>query len=825
MLRQFGLGTFGKDLNYSARGLLRAPAFSAVAILTLAIAIAANTTVFSWLDAVLLRPLPGIPESERLVAFESLDERGSFLSTAYFDYRDHNDNLRLVTGIAGSMQPIAFQLGDSDNPQRAWGELVSANYFQVLGVRPVVGRAFPPQEYGEKDLAAVISYRLWQGRFHGDPSIAGKTIRANRRDLIVVGVAPPEFGGCQNGLAFDIWVPIALGPQLKQIDEGALKNRRSRGILGVARLRPGVTVEQANTEAAAFGRQLALRFPQTNAGVVSAMLPLEKAHSGARALMTEPLRILMIMGLVVLLIACANVANLLLARATARQKELTLRLALGANRKRLIRQMLTEALLLSALAALVGIPLSRYAQTALHYLAPPTELPVSIGSTLSVSIFLFTVLVCVVAAVLSGLAPALLLSRTSLIDPLKESGRGGSASTHSHRLRDLLVVGEVALALVAIASAALFARSFQLASAIQPGFDPANVLVSKFYLSPSGYSEPEQRMQFCRRLSERLASTQGVTGAGFAESIPLGFTGGPGCRLEFDGYVPTLGEDMGIGRNMVSPGFFRMMRMPLLAGREFTEHDDVNAAPVMVVNETLVRRYLGGRDPIGQRVRAWGLPFTVVGLVKDSKYRTMNEPPTPFFYVPFLQIYPVKSGYDRGVGFYFRTTGDPRSSTAMLRRAVEDVDSAVGVYDASALREYITASLFAQKLAGRLLSALGLISLVLAAVGLYSVMAYSVSQRTHEIGIRMALGGQRGNIMGMVMGKGLRLALTGLLAGLAVSAGVSRLLAGMLVNVSATDPVILAGAAVFLTLVAMLASLLPARRATRVDPLTALHCD
>jgi predicted permease len=282
---------------------------------------------------------------------------------------------------------------------------------------------------------------------------------------------------------------------------------------------------------------------------------------------------------------------------------------------------------------------------------------------------------------------------------------------------------------------------------------------------------------------------------------------------------------MDISRNMVSPGFFSMMRMPILSGREFTEHDDTSAAPVMVVNQALANRYMQGRDPVGQKVRAWGLTFTVVGLAKDSKYRTMNEPPRPFFYVPFLQIYPVKSGYDRGVGFYVRTTGDPRSSMALFRRVVAEVDPAVGVYDASALQEYITASLFAQKMAGRLLSVLGAICLVLAAIGLYSVMAYSVSQRTHEIGIRMALGGQRGNVMGMVVNKGLRLAVAGLLAGLAVSLGVSQVLAGLLVNVSATDPAILASAALFLTLVALLASLLPARRATQVDPLTALHCD
>ena len=817
--------TLLKDINYAARGLLRSPGFAAVAILTLAVAIAANTTVFSWLDMVLLRPLPGIPQSERLVAFESLDARGAFLSSSYPDFRDHNDNLKLVEGIAGTMQPVAFQLGDSENPQRAWGELVSANYFQVLHVRPVVGRVFQPHEYAERDLVAVISYRLWQGRFHGDAAIAGKTIRANRRDLIIIGVAPPGFGGCQSGLAYDIWVPLTLGPQLKQVDEGALRSRVSRGILSIARLKQGVTVEQANAEAAAFGRQLAAQLPKTNAGVFSAMFSIEKSHTGARSLMTAPLKILMAMGFVVLLIACANVANLLLARATARQRELTLRLAMGANRARLIRQMLTEALMLSAAASVIGIPLSRFAQSSLSYLAPPTELPISIDSSFSVSILLFTILTCVLAAVLSGVAPALLLSRPSLVDPLKEGGRGGSAGAHSHRLRDLLVVGEMALALVAIASAALFARSFELANAISPGFDPANVVVSKFYLSPSGYPEREQRVQFCRRLSERLASARGIAGTAFAESIPLGFSGGPGCELFFDDYVPALGEDMDIKRNMVSPGFFQMMRMPILAGREFTEHDDANAAPVMIVNQTLVKRYMRGRNPIGSKIRAWGLTFTVVGLAKDSKYRTMNEQPSAFFYVPFLQIYPIKSGYDRGVGFYVRSSGDTPNATAILRRAVADVDPAVGVYDASALKEYITASLYAQKLAGRLLSVLGLISLALAAVGLYSVMAYSVSQRTHEIGIRMALGGQRGNVMGMVVAKGLRLTMAGLLAGMAVSLGTSQLVAGMLVNISPSDPAILAGAALFLTLVALLASLLPARRATRVDPLTALHCD
>jgi predicted permease len=486
-----------------------------------------------------------------------------------------------------------------------------------------------------------------------------------------------------------------------------------------------------------------------------------------------------------------------------------------------VRQLLTESLLLALMGVLASAPLTMWTVQALGFLVPATGLPVALDVEMNWDIFAFTMLLCVVVCVASGMVPAFHTARAGLTDALNEGGRGGSAGRGSQRLRGLLVVSEVALALVAIIGAGLFARSFQLARQIHPGFDPSHVLVSNLALSPAGYSIPDLK-QFCFRLRQSLESQPDIVGVTFADHVPLGFDTGPWEELDIEGYEKGRGENMQIYRNVVAPGYFKVLGIPLLVGRDFTEQDDLSkpVKRVMIVNETFARRYFGGGYPIGRKVHGWGEWFTVVGVVKDSKYHTPNEAPRPYFYVAFRQVYRA----DQGIAVYVRAGGDPNQAVGTLRRAVRAMDPNVSVYDAMPLTEYISASLFVQKIAAWLLGVLGMVALVLAAVGLYSVMAYSIGQRTHEIGIRVALGAKSRDVLGLLVRQGMGLTLAGLVVGVLSAAAVMRLAAGLLVNVSATDPLIFGGAALFLAMVALAASYVPARRATRIDPNRALRC-
>ena len=815
--------TLWQDLRYGIRILKSSPAFTAVAVLTLALGIAASTTVFSWIDSVLLRPLSGVGDGERLVAFESTQPDREGHNVSYRDFRDYRDNLRLLSGLAVSEQEHDFSVGEGEHAERVWGELVSGNYFDVLQVRPVLGRFFSPEEQGDKPGAypvAVIGERLWRSRFHADPRVVGRTLRVNRCQLTVVGVAPRNFYGITRGLAFEMWVPAMMGPQLALVGAHELDERRARGWQAIGRLGGGVSLDRARAEVAALAGQMERENPKTNAGVSATVFLQPYGHTGAQDLLRAPLELLLAMCFVVLLIASANVANLLLARSAARQKELAIRMALGASRRRVARQLLTEALLLAGLAGLVCAPLTAWARQALSVLAPASiDLPVHVGLETHNATLAFAVLISIAAALLSGLSPALHALRSDPSDDLKEGGRGATSGAHSHRLRGLFVASQVALALVVLVGAGLFIRSFRAAQAIDPGFDARHVLVSQFQFSSAGYT-PEQRMQFRFRLRERLESAPGIVGASYADRIPLGFGLGPSSDLEIEGYVPRQGENMTVGRERIGPGYFRTLRIPLLEGREFTAHDDESAPPVIVVNQSFARRFFAGANPVGRKVYVWGTWNTVVGLARDCKYYTLSEAPRPYFFVPMEQ-----QDTDKAVDFFVRTAGSSDQALRALRREAAAIDPEVGAFEAMPLAEYIGAPLFPRKVAASLLAMLGALSLLLAAVGLYSVMAYSVSQRTNEIGIRIALGARAGDVLGMVMRRGMLLTAAGLAAGLIAALAGARLVGRMLVNVSASDPPIFAGAMAFLGLVALAASYLPARRATKVDPMTALRSE
>ncbi len=811
---------FVNDLRYAARQLRKSPGFAAVAVASLALGIGANTAVFSWIDAILLRPLQGVDE-RGLVAFETLAPSGESVTNSYPDFQDYRDHLRLLSGLAMAY-PAALGLGDRDHVDRVWGEMVSGNYFAVLGVRPQLGRVFLPEEHGDKPNAypvAVISDALWRRRFQADPAIAGKVITVNSHPLTVVGVAPPAFLGTTPGLAFDLWIPAVMRPEINGIGEWMLRDRKTRDLRGVARLRPGVRLEQARAEIAGLAREMARAHPYENGGISATVLPLGQA-TGAPRLLRAPLQILMAACGALLLIICANLANLLLARAVGRRQELGVRVALGAGRLRLARQLLTESLLLALLGGLLGVPLSLALGRSLQSLLPASNLPLHLALRLDAKVMAFTLLLAMGTALLAGLYPVLHTWRGSLHAALVEGGRGGSATVGTRRTRSLLVIGEVALALVTLIGAGLFARSFESARRIDPGFDAARVLVAQFYLDTSGYTLPE-RKQFCLRLRERLQSSPGVTAVAYADSVPLGFAGGSWEDLKVEGYVPRRDENMKILRNVVAPGFFALLRVPVLAGRDFTELDDEKSLPVMIVNQELAARFFAHREPIGRKVWGWGRWFTIVGVVQNSKYSRIDEAPQPYFFVPFRQVYRE----DRAAAFYLRTAGDPRAAVPALRRQVRQLDPKVGVYDAMPLAEYIGASLYPMKVGAILLGALGAWCLALAALGLYGVMAYTVGQRTHEVGIRMALGARPGDVLRMVVGQAMALVAGGLVAGVAAAAFLTRLVASALIGVGAGDPGVFVGAALVLATVAALASFVPAQRAAGVDPVVALHHD
>jgi predicted permease len=816
------LRTLPQDIRLSVRFFTSNPKFALVAMFTLALGIAVNATVFSWIDSVLLHPYPGVTDTHGLALIETVTLSGEHLvATSYVDYRDYRDNLKLISDIAiGRFTPLT--LGLEGNADRAWAELVSANYFNVLRVKPVLGRAFLPEEGAEKPGAfpvAVISYRMWQNRFHGDRNVLGKEIRLNRHQLTIIGVAPPDFRGSSVGLVYDAWMPISMADDMGT-GGGTLNYRGCRDLTStIVRLKPGVTLQQAKDEVSALAKRLAANYPNTNRGVDAIVVPVWAGHLGAQGLLLKPLQILMAVCALLLIIVCANVANLLLSRAVTRQKEFGLRLAFGAGRGRIIRQLMTETFLLVTGGAVLSVLLVLWMGRSLNQLLPRVDFPFDLHGGLSLSTLGFTLLVVLLVTVAAGLIPALISIRGNLSQTLNEGGRSGIGGTRTHRLRGLLVGVEVALAMVALISAGLFLRSFGNASRIEPGFNTRNVSVSQFYLSNAGYTAEEQR-SFCRRLRERMEAVPGVTGVTYSDFVPLTSPGSsPQDQLVIDGYVPAPSEQMLIHRATVPPGYFDFMGIRVTEGRDFSERDEAGAPAVMIVNETFAHHFFGDATPIGRTIHISKTNVTVIGEVKDSKYDTPIQEPIPYFYVPFQQVFAPGLNFS----MLIRASGDSMAVIPDLRREALALNQDA-FFHSVRLEDAVGYSLYPQKVAATLLTATATLCLLLAAVGLYSVMSYAISQRTQEIGVRMALGASHFKVLQMVTRESVLLTLPGLMLGIVAAVVALQFFRSMLVGVSPADPLTFVGASVFLIAVALLASYIPARRALQIDPMIALRC-
>lgn len=809
-----------QDLRNALRNIRSAPGVALVAIFTIAAGVGANTTIFSWMRSLLLNPLPGAAQPERIVAIENRAPDGEPITTSYLDFRDFRDNLKLVQNVT-AYRSYVFSIGDAGSTERAWGEMASGGLFDMLGIEPKLGRFFSVEERDDAQNAhpvVVISHGYWKSHYRADPAVIGSIMRINRTPFTIIGVAPEGFHGTHAGLNYEFWVPLTMYGQLTHTGVWMLEDRNTRNFMMVARLAPGVTMDQARGEVQALANRMSIADADSNQGIGATALPVWQSHFSTQATLLAPVTILMGAGFVVLLIVCANLANLLLVRATVRLKEFSIRLALGAKPRQVALQLFAETLLMALAGALVGLILALWLGDALRWLLPKVARPVMLPAPLDGQVLAFCAGLAVLVALLASLVPALHASRTSINEVLKQSGRGGSTGIHTNRLRGLLVISEVALAVIALVGAGLFIKSFQSARAVSPGFSPNGVALAQFDFSTTGYNA-QQVDNFCRRLRERLEHVPGATSVSYDDSVPLGFYGGNWETLEVEGYVPGRNENMKIYRDLVSPGYFDSMNIPLLEGRDFDWRDDSNSRKVMIVNQEFARRFLANRVVVGSKVHGWGEWFTIVGLAQNSKYHRVTESPQPYFYIPIRQIFRP----EYGLTFHVRTSGSVNQAIQAVRTETAAIDPALTIFDAEPMTEYIAASLFGAKIAATLLSVLSCVGLLLAVMGLYGVLAYSVAQRTQEIGLRMVLGASPMHVLRLVLGQGLQLTFIGVAVGTVVVLAGGQFLSSLLYGVKPADPFTFVMVSVVLTATALLACAIPVKRATRVDPMVALR--
>jgi putative ABC transport system permease protein len=797
------MDTLLKDLRYGVRNLWKRPGFTAIAVLALALGIGANTAIFSLVNAVLVQPLP-FPEPDRLVwVWGNIRNGGNRASVAPLDYLDYRQQNTTFEQFAATFSiPVHLNLTGSGEPERLSSAGVTGNYFDALGVKPLMGRTFVlADEKTGNDQVAVLSYKMWQTRFGGDPSILNKTIALDGRSCAVIGVMPKDFNFPADA---ELWVPMNFDryPGMKQ--------RKAHFLRPIGRLKPGVTLAQAKADTDAIAQRLAEQYPDTNQGWNLRLVSLREQLVG----MTKP-TLFILLGAVgfVLLIACANVANLMLVRAADRQKEIALRSALGASRIRIVRQMLTESILLALVGGTLGALLATWGVD-LMVAVSAGNLPPTAQVKIDATVLGFTLLISLGTGVLFGLAPALRSLKLNLCDSLKEGGRSGGEGARRNRTRSALVVLESAVAVVLLIGAGLLIRSLIRLQNVTPGFDAHNVLTMRLDLPEEKYSTAEKMANFFQQLETRVGGLPGVESVGLISELPL--SGQPNdIPYTVEGRPPEQGFDDDFRR--VNKQYFQALRIPLLRGRNFTDQEVRQSARVVVISDLLAKQVFHNEEPLGKRLimGIGGNAFEIVGIVGDVRHSALENDPAPAMYFPTYE--------GSWMSVVIRAQGDPANLAAAVRKEVKTIDPDQPIAAVKTMDEWLKTSTSNQRYRTSLLALFALIALVLAATGIYGVMSYSVTQRTHEIGVRMALGAGRWDVLKLVVGQGMSLVLLGVAVGLIGAVALTRVMSSLLYEVTPKDPLTFTAVALFLLLVAFIACYLPARRGTKVDPLEALR--
>jgi putative ABC transport system permease protein len=810
------MNTLLQDIRYGFRMLLKNKGFTAVAVIALGLGIGANTAIFSLVNGVLLRP-PPFPDAERIISIEGKNPAAAGITESnisFLDFTDWSQQTDLFASTAAYWTGTANFGADGAEPERVPRAGVTSGFFSVLGIHPVLGRAFVPEDdKGWPQTVAIISHGLWKRRFGSDPAIVGKQVQMSSRSLTIIGVMPSGFEYPEQT---QVWVPTAVNLS----DEP----RDNRVWSAIARLNPGVDLKQAQTRLNAINAQLAKQFPETNKGWDVFLSTLHERL--VREVKPSLLALLGAVGFV-LLIACANVANLLLARSAARQKEIAIRAAMGASRTRVLRQMLTESILLSAIGGIAGLVLSIWLTDLLMSMLPEGA-PRLEQIGIDYRVLAFALGVSALTGILSGIVPALQASKLDLTSALKEGGRGGEGHRRTSA-RSLLLIGEVALSLMLLVGAGLLIKSFLRLQEIRPGFNSHNVLIANLSLQGPKYKDDQQWVEFFRQLNERLEAVPGVQAAGGSVNLPLNPSGyGIGRGFIPEGRPLAVDEAREATFSTITGDYFRALQIPLVSGRAFEPHDNADGPKVVIINETTAKRHFGSATAaIGKRLSIWSafrghrrdekFMREIVGVVGDTKTASLTGEGGAQIYVPHAQ-----DSQWNFMGLVIRTAGNPATFATILRREVQALDRDQPIYNVRTMDDVVANSLGTRRVSMQLFAVFACAALLLAALGIYGVMAYSVTQRTQEIGIRMALGAQRSDVLGLVIRQGMRLTLIGVVAGLAGAFVLTRVIANLLFSVAATDPATFLSISVLLAAVSFFACYLPARRASRLDPIKAL---
>jgi predicted permease len=803
-----------QDVRFALRQLRKNPRFTFTATAMLAVAMSANSTVLSWIDGTMLHPIPGARDTGDLVSLARGEWNISPVPPlSYPDYRDLRDQNHSFTGFLAYNHDWITLTGGAQ-PERIYIANVSSNYFNVLGIQPFLGRFFLPEEETRPDAVpyVILSYSLWKTRYAADPAIVGKSIEIARHPVTVIGVAPEGVIGAMPGIREDAW--LTLNPIGS--NNWRMTHRSVAFLNVVGRLRPGVNRAMATQDLETIMRRIVAAYPNDHLGVNTITLdPMWRSPFGANGYMASTLPILLAIAGVVLLLTCANVATLTLVRFVSRRREMAIRQALGANRLQLVRQMLLEGVILSLCAGAVALLLTSWSAKTFAWFIPPSSNPIELNGTVDHNVVMGIVVLAILAGMLCGAFPAWRSSHVPAVEVLKEESASVSGGSRNRHVLSGLVVAQIALSLALLVSSGLFLQTLRNLSDGNPGFEQDHILTASVGLNIAGYSDEEADV-IRHRILDRVATLPGVTVASLTDWVPMSFTRKTRDAYP-EGYVPRPHESLEVRRADVTPRYFETLGIPMIEGRDFTQNDSENAPRVLIVDETAAHRYWPGQDPLGKKLSIWGHPFIVVGEVKNSKHQFMNERPEPMVYMSYFQE------SDNETIVQVKTEGNPVDLASAVERTIHEIDGQLPVFDVRSMRETTQMARIFAVMQSTFAGMFAVIALILAATGIYGVVAYRTQLRTHEIGVRMALGAPRANVLRLVLLQGLWPTLIGLVLGLALSFGLTRFIAGLLYGISANDPMTVIGVVVLLGAISLLACYLPAHRAMRANPVASIR--